>query len=195
MDIDDFWEAIEGYSGSSPDDAESQQELLEECLEEVEIDFPEPDEDWEDSPSHTMVVCVCDFDARVEILMVPQGESEDDLAMMDCLHVSAADLAGEEPDAYAAALRLQSKLGFLTTDPERIQRTLDGIQGICEAHGVEVSLPEADDLVQTSSQWASHSVGSYDADEDEWVNDECNADLLAKRIGNVVVFRIKDDWG
>ena len=195
MDIDDFWELAEGFSGASPDAPEAQQELLEELFEEVDIDLPEQDEDWEEEPSHTMVVYVCDFDSRVEVLMVPQGDSEDDLAMMDCLQVSAADLAGEEPEAYGAALRLQAKMGYLTTDPERLQQTLDGIQGICEAHGVEVTLPEADELVEMCGQWNPHSVGSYDADEDEWFNDECNAELLTRRIGNVVVFRVEDDWG
>jgi hypothetical protein len=196
MDIDDFWDAVEGHSGACPDTADAQHDLLEEVFEEIAIELPEPDEAWDDANPHTLVVCVWDFDAHVVALMLPQpeGADEDDLARVDCLHASAPDLARESPEAFGAALRLQAKLGYLTTDPDRMQTGLDGIQGLCEAHGTEAELPSAAELVALCGQWNAHAVGSYDADEEAWLDQECNAALLAKRIANVVVVRIVGDW-
>jgi hypothetical protein len=194
MDIDDFWDAVESHSGACPDTADAQHELLEELFEEVALELPEPDEAWADAPAHTLVVFVAEFDAHVMPLLIPVPEGEDDLAMMDCLHVSAPDLARETPEAFPAALRLLAKLDYLTADLERMQRALDGIQGLCDAHGTETTLPSAEELIAMCGQWRAHAVGVYDADDEDWVDQECNAALLAKRIANVVVVRIDGDW-
>lgn len=196
MDIYDFWEAVEDHSGACPDTADEQHEMLEELFEEVELELPEPDENWEDDAPHTLVVAVFEHDGHIVPLMLPppEGKDSDDLAMVDCLHASAPDLARDAPEALAAVLRLQAKAGYLSAVVDRLQRALDGIQGVCKAHGTEAELPSAAELAAMCGQWNAHAVGSYYADDEVWLEDECNADLLAKRIGNVVVCYIVGDW-
>lgn len=195
MDLDDFYEAIEGLSGMCPESGEAQAEMLEEALEEIDFELPDPVEDWEDAEPHTLVIYVGDFDSRIELLVLPKSEVDDDLAMIDCVQASVSDFARESPEGLPAALRVQAKMGYLTADAERMQGFLDGITGICDAAGTAATLPSATELVEMCGRWNPHSIGSYDADDEGWFYDECNPALLARRISNVVVFRIIDDWG